>query len=301
MDGDPPFHPVIRAEHMQCALQDRVFGLGISASDHHWRGILLQSGRGAILDGEDEMRLRGPCLVGLPWPARAKLRISAGGVGFQIAMGGPVMANAIGHNPDSADLRLLTERRVLASLEDQPAMAEHLAHAFGRILEEARHPGLGFETMAEAHLRAILVHLYRFAGAREGDALRAWGRSARILRHFRQLVEIHFRERWTVARYAAAIGISADHLHEVSRRELDRTPRQLIRERVIHEARLRLERSSQTVEQLAGSLGFRDVGHFSRFFRSAMGRPPGAYRRQVQRAIRDGMESPPLPHFSDWP
>lgn len=291
--------PVIRAEFMQCALQDRVFSLGMSPADRHWRGILMLSGRGTISDDDDELRLRAPCLMGLPWSASALLRIQAGGVGYQLAMDDLVITNAIGHNPDSADLRLLVGRRVLVPLENAPEVLANATHAFQQILRETRNPGIGSETMVEAQLRAVLVYLYRYSANDEAMS-RSWGRAARILRHFRQLLEVHFHDRWSVARYGAEIGISADHLHEVCRRELGRTPSQLIRERVIHEACLRLERSSQTVEQIGGALGFRDVGHFSRYFRGSLGQPPGAYRRWFQKHGREGVDNPGST-FSDWP
>lgn len=299
MPPSQPVNPPIRAEYMQCALQDRVFSLGMAPADSHWRGILIQSGSGAVQHEQGELDLRAPCLAGIPWDAEAELRIKAGGVGFQFAIDPVVLANAIGHNPESADLRLLVDRRVLVPLDEAPDALNDAAHAFNLILRETRIPAPGSETMVEAQVRAVLVLLWRHAGQQPAGA-RSWGRSLRILQHFRQLLEVHFRDRWTVARYAGEIGISADRLHDICRKELDKPPNQLIQDRVIHEARLRLERSTQTVEHLAGALGFRDVGHFSRFFKTRMGIAPGAYRRRAGLASDDeaGLTAG---DFYEWP
>ena len=55
-----------------------------------------------------------------------------------------------------------------------------------------------------------------------------------------------------------------------------------------------------TVEQVAGSLGFRDVGHFSRFFKAKVGLPPAAYREKVALSVKHGYEVRET-NYADWP
>jgi AraC family transcriptional activator of pobA len=291
--------PRVRADRLHCALQDRVFSLGTPPGDRHWRGILLTSGSGAVIDGDDILDLRAPTLAWLPWRESMALRIKAGGVGFQFTVSNEVLANAVGHNSESADLRLLVERRVVASLEAAPDALADAEYAFDLIVRETLRPRSGTGTMLEAQVRSVLVLLWRLSAAPD-VAIRVRGQSSRVLQHFRQLLEMHFRDRWPVGAYADAIGVGPDRLHDVCRRQLGKAPRQLVQERMIHEARLRLERSTQTVEQVAGSLGFRDVGHFSRFFKSKVGLPPAAYRERAARAAAEGAEMP-ASTFADWP
>ncbi len=289
----------VRAEPIRCALHDRVLGLGASPGERHWRGILLTSGEGAILHEDEAHALSAPCLAWIPWGDGLVFKIRAGCVGYQFAIGDQVLANAIGHNPESADLRYLMDRRVVAPLAEAPETVRDAENAFDLIVREIHHPRTGSWTMVQAQVRAILVFLWRMSGA--GDlTLQTQGPSSRILQHFRQLLEAHFRDRWAVRTYADAIGISPDRLHDICRRELARSPLQLVHERVIHEARLRLERSTQTVDQIAGSLGFRDVGHFSRFFKSKVALPPGAYRDRTARSATGGAEIQQS-NYSDWP
>lgn len=299
MDARAAVLPCIAAERLQCALQDRVFGTGKSPEGWHWRGILLTSGSGAILAGDDVMALRAPSLVWVPWSEGTALQVKAGGVGYLFAIGNEVLANAIGHNPESSDLRLLADRRVVAPLDESPEAVTDAEHAFDLIVRETHRPRSGSWTMVEAQVRSVLVLLWRMSAAAE-EAGRARGRPSRILQHFRQLVEVHFRDRWPVNRYAGAMGVSPDRLHDICRRELGKSPIELVHERAIHEARLRLDRSTQTVEQVAGALGFRDVGHFSRFFKSRVGLPPAAYRGRSAKPAPGGAEIP-VSNYSDWP
>ena len=72
---------------------------------------------------------------------------------------------------------------------------------------------------------------------------------------------------------------------------------ELIHERLVAEAKLRLGQSEQSVEQIGFGLGFRDPGYFSRFFKSRVGEPPGAYRRKIAAQSQKGL----TPSFAAWP
>jgi len=289
----------VQAEPIACALRDRVLGLGPGSGERYWRGVLLTSGGGVIQHDSEPAFLTGPCLAWLPWKQGQVLRVRAGCVGYQFSIDDQLLANALGHNPESADIRSLLDRQVVASLRDAPEPLADAMHAFDVIVREMRRPRVGSWTMVQAQVRAILVLLWRRSGG-EDEVPQARGQAGRTLLQFRQLLEAHFRDRWPVQRYAAELGVSPDRLHDICRRELDRTPLQLVHDRVVYEARLRLERSTQTVEQVAGSLGFRDVGHFSRFFKSNVGVPPGAYRDRSTAPAGDGNAVQSL-NYSDWP
>ena len=291
--------PSVRAERLKVALQDRIMGLSVPAVDRIWRCILLTSGAGLVEIGDEVLPLTAPCLGWIPWSAGHSLRIRAGAVGYQLAVGDEVLVDAIGNNPESANFRYLVDRRLIASLEGEPDIAGDAEAAFDLIVRELHRPRNGSWTMMQAQVRAILVFLWRLSGI-EAIAVRSHGEPSRILQRFRQLLEMHFQDRWPVGAYADAIGVSHDRLHDICRRELGKPPLQLIHERLLYEARLRLERSTLTVEQVSASLGFRDVGHFSRFFKAKADLPPGAYRARIARMQKSGAQSPDST-YADWP
>jgi AraC family transcriptional activator of pobA len=116
---------------------------------------------------------------------------------------------------------------------------------------------------------------------------------------FRNLVEAHFRARWTARHYAEEMGITYDRLHDLCVRLVGKPPARLIRERSLHEARVLLQRTSLSSERIAAMLGFSSASQFNHFFKSMAGETPGAYRKQLlgPRAAReDGIAG-----FADWP
>jgi AraC-like DNA-binding protein len=126
------------------------------------------------------------------------------------------------------------------------------------------------------------------------------GEKAGILQRFRQLVEMNFRNHWTIAQYADALGISTDRLHAVCTSGIGKPPKALVSERLAHEAVQRMERSSITIQQLGHSLGFNDPAHFSSFFKRMTGMPPSRYQELIVRSRADGQNVPPK-RFADWP
>ena len=118
-----------------------------------------------------------------------------------------------------------------------------------------------------------------------------------VVQRFRQMVELHYRENLGIDAFARALGVTRAHLHEACLRGTGRTPLKLLHERLIEEARLRLEQTQMPVEQVGYSLGFRDAGYFNRFFKRLTGHAPGAHRLAAA-AARPSNEPP---SFAAWP
>jgi hypothetical protein len=98
---------MFRAGKLDCALHDRVFTLGARHHDPSWRGIFQNSGSGTVLSDGDDLPLVAECLAWIPWSSDKSLRITAGSTGFHFALSDVSLANAIGHNAESSELRLL--------------------------------------------------------------------------------------------------------------------------------------------------------------------------------------------------
>ncbi len=290
---------MIKADRIECALHERVFSLGIASTEQSWRGVLLTAGSGTLSSDAGDMTFDAPSLVWSPWGTDRSLRVSAGGVGMQFSITADILANAIGYNAESSELRLLSERQLAVPIADESEAIADASYAFEVIDREARRKRSGSATMIEACVRTALVLLWRFS-AESQDIAGSGARSALVLQHFRHLVEANFRNRWPINRYAASIGISADRLHAICTQKLGRSPKRLVQERGMHEARMMLENSTLSVEQVATRLGYRDNAHFNRSFKQWTGHPPAAYRRRLQdRNVEKPVDE--VSSYADWP
>lgn len=290
---------MIRAEKIDCALQDRVFSHSVGDHERSWRGVLLTSGAGSIASGLEEISFSAACIIWSPWTKDCMLRISAGSVGFHFVLTNDILSNAIGHSAESSELRILSDRRISIQIGEQNNVISDANHAFSLIAREAEMSVSGSSLMIEAQIRAILVMLWRNS-VDQGEKAEGTGNTARILQHFRQLVETHFRDRWPIAQYASEVGISPDRLHDICTRHLSRSPRKLVQERTIYEARLMLENTTLSADQIAGQLGFHDGGHFSRFFKSKVNLPPAAYRKRSH-TLQQNQTTNTQSDYANWP
>jgi PAS domain S-box-containing protein len=97
------------------------------------------------------------------------------------------------------------------------------------------------------------------------------------------LAEVRSRidEPWRVSEIAGIAGLSTKQLERLTHRTLGLPPRAILqRLRVEHAVRL-MSSTSMTMGEIAHACGFYDQSSFTRQFRSILGLPPGAYRRQA--------------------
>lgn len=294
----PGFHDsnAVRAGALEGALRPRILGLAESLPGPSWCAVLIENGAGAVA-GEAQS-ITGPALGWRPWGGRSRIRFEAGAVGTYVLLGESALANAIGHMPESRDLRAIAERVVTVSLAGNRGAMAPMRAAFLGIRRELGSGGAAARAVVEAYLRVILVTVYR-AALPDGEEPDRASPSHRTFRRFSALVEQHFRSRWTVNDYAAALGLTRDRLGDVCRRVRGLGPKEVIDRRAMREAQLLLETSGLSVGEIAGALGFASAAPFSRFFARHAAQPPGAYRAAFLRGAETGVSDPA--RLFDWP
>ncbi len=98
-----------------------------------------------------------------------------------------------------------------------------------------------------------------------------------LLRHFNVLVEDNFRNEHSVKFYADKLFKSPKTLSN-SFAKYDRSPLQIIHDRIVLEAKRLLHYTDKSAKQIAFELGFEDPSHLSRLFKKHTGQSPSAIR-----------------------
>jgi AraC-like DNA-binding protein len=94
-------------------------------------------------------------------------------------------------------------------------------------------------------------------------------------------LETHFHKQEVGVRDLAKAGnISEPHLHMLFRKCLDETPHQALLSRRLHEAKLLLSGTSDSIKSLPSKCGFAGIETFYRAFKSHIGMTPLAYRQR---------------------
>jgi len=100
-----------------------------------------------------------------------------------------------------------------------------------------------------------------------------------VIRRFHILVEQHFKEKHQVSDYAELLFKSPKTLSNLFGKYNNKTPLQVINERILLEAKRLLLFSDKTSEEIAYELGYKEAGHFSKFFKKNEGTNPSEFRR----------------------
>jgi len=85
----------------------------------------------------------------------------------------------------------------------------------------------------------------------------------------------------TAVDYADQLAVHVNHLNKVLRETTGRTTTDLLMGRIGQEGEALLRQTHWTMAEIADSLGFTDVAHFSHFFKRHAAVAPGAFRKQV--------------------
>lgn len=282
--------PTLHAQRWSLAAAEGAPALG--------RFVHLASGRGSLVHRGGEMTLHAQDLVWLPAGQAVALRVAPGSEGILVGVSDALLAAAIGHHAEAHLLRHLTGRAARLTVHEADPRDEIL-RSLRAIEAEARKGPDGSWGYLSAHLTIVLVWMWRLGQAGTPEVGSAAGAVQRLQR-FRQLVEAQYREHWPVARYAQALAITPDRLHDLCLRSVGRPPLTLIHQRVVLEACRLLGATDLAVEAIGADLGFGSASHFSRFFRRWTDASPRTWREQARRRASAGPAALPG-SYADWP
>lgn len=289
-----PSPALVVSSRIDAALADRTWIIGRSDAGARCHVFFVLRGS-ALFSAADrrESELVAPTLLWLPPGAVARFRLLAGGEGATFSASEALTWRTIGESSIGPQLRPLLTQILVAPPDRIAGDLEALRVSFDTMLRESREGRPGFSAMIGAHLALVLLHLWRASGG--ADQAREPG--VATVQRFRQIVELHYREHLSIADYVRMLGVTRSHLHGACLRAVGRTPLDLVHERLAAEACLRLEQTALSAEQIGYSLGFRDAGYFSRFFKRSTGQTSSAWRRHVSKRQ---IEPKPF-SYAAWP
>ncbi len=88
-----------------------------------------------------------------------------------------------------------------------------------------------------------------------------------LIRQFNLLVEVHFRKEHQINFYADLLHKSSKTISNYFSLYSNKTPLQVIQERIIAEAKRLFYYTDKSVKEISDELGFEDAAHFSKFFK----------------------------------
>lgn len=106
--------------------------------------------------------------------------------------------------------------------------------------------------------------------------------NATLLRNFQQLIERNYAVLKLPKEYASLLYITPNHLNALCKDHLGVSAGELIRKRVLLEAKRLLVNMELSIHEIASRLNFQDSSYFIKFFKKDTGVTPEAFRKQFQ-------------------
>lgn len=101
------------------------------------------------------------------------------------------------------------------------------------------------------------------------------------IRIFKKLIEEHFAEIKSMNKYAELMIIPPKRLISVVSKTTGKTPKQLLNERILLEAKRLLIYCSWSIKEIAYHLGFKEETNFTKFFKQQTGKTPLEFRGEL--------------------
>lgn len=157
----------------------------------------------------------------------------------------------------------------------------YFGEVFRQIEEEFRLDDVSLEEMIRTYLKQLLIratrlwkkqHLEKKTTAQNSDV--------DFFRKFTLLVDTHYRKKHSVADYADLLAMAPKTVtHKFKRLKLPQ-PNEIIKNRIILEAKRLLVHTSMTAKEVAYNLGYEDPAYFSRQFLVKTGESPSGFRNK---------------------
>lgn len=131
------------------------------------------------------------------------------------------------------------------------------------------------DDLTQSYLNAFLIHSKRYFS---DDRRQQYRSNDGLSFRFRQMIEEHFLTIHSVSEYAAMLNCSEKQLATSTKKELGVSPKELIYERILLEAKRLVLYTEYSFQEIAFFLSYSDASHFAKFFKGKTGHSPKSFR-----------------------
>jgi AraC family transcriptional regulator, transcriptional activator of pobA len=170
--------------------------------------------------------------------------------------------------------QLFSEGQTLAVTNEMGEDMKEVAH---KMIKEFQNQSAYRVELLKRYFKIFLIYLTR--KSEENPRLVEQSREAELVKRFMDLLDKNFKEKKMVAEYAAELLVTPNYLNRIVKRNTGLSASHYIRQRIVLEAKRMGRYSDAGMKEIAYDLGFLDLAHFSRFFKTFGGTNFSEFKR----------------------
>ncbi|MVM33917.1 helix-turn-helix domain-containing protein [Spirosoma sp. HMF4905] len=156
-----------------------------------------------------------------------------------------------------------------------------IGQAFAQIQRELSQQESAHEEMIRTYLKQVIIRATRLWKQQQAGTLTV-AADLDLFRDFSRLVDIHYRDKHNVADYAQLLAVAPKTLSNKFNRLNLTPPNEIIKDRILLEAKRLLMYSSLSIKEIAYQLGYEDPAYFNRLFTGKTGETPAIYKKKIR-------------------
>jgi AraC-type DNA-binding domain-containing proteins len=137
--------------------------------------------------------------------------------------------------------------------------------------------------LSEDYIRTLLLQfiLYISISTEKENQEHGTPYNHKIFNSFQQLVEQQFKSTKLPSVYANQLFITPNHLNAICKSYIGQSAGEIIRNRIVLEAKRLLVNRNLNISEIADELQFNDNSYFTKFFKKSAGLAPEEFRKQL--------------------
>lgn len=189
------------------------------------------------------------------------------------------MINEAGFNYRSNDIVKSFSNNPSYIIRHQEALFERLQFHMKELerLNDSTHSNYYAEELIWHHFSLLMYEIDIF-NRQSGDRHNYTSREEELTTGFFSLVRDHYIAHHDVQFYADSLHVSRKYLSRIVKKTMAKSPKDIINQVLLIEAKILLRNSNSNVNQVSHTLKFSDSAVFSKFFKKHTGQKPSEYK-----------------------
>lgn len=158
-------------------------------------------------------------------------------------------------------------------------LQKSIVHTFEEIIRQAPQNNTFSRDLVRVMLIQVFIEIEKHAHSKELPSIPAFNYT--LLKNFQKLVEKHYISLKRPMDYAELLYITPNHLNALCKEHLGITAGDVIRNRVLLEAKRMLVNQQLSISEISFALNFSDNSYFTKFFKKYEGITPEEFRKRA--------------------